>query len=289
MSVVDLHPEELFDAVRAGALTAADRARLEAHCAECAACRFELQWLETNGSSAEPTTEDRAYGEAAFDRMLRASKHVRETRTPKHWPLRWGFGGVLLGTTLSLALFSGRELWGKSAKPHEEQVSAPHAARDVPREAPPRLDPGTRIVEPVVARAEPQPSAASAPTANALLAAARKARTQGHSSRSRHLYRQVVHNYSSTPAAGAARVALGRLIYDERGDSNSALTLFEAYLRQQPSGALAEEALYYRALSLDRLGRTRQVQRDLRALLTSFPNSLYAAPARARLSDEPGE
>jgi tetratricopeptide (TPR) repeat protein len=288
MSTVDLHPEELFDALRAGPLSAADRARLEDHCAQCPACRFELRWLDTNASPAQPSAEDRAYGEAAFDHVLRARERVKDAQDirPRHRPLHGGLGGLLLGAAVSLAFF-GRELWSGSPHPTppEARASSQQHTHDVV--PPPDLD--ARSIEATIPRSQPQPSATSSPTANALLAAARKARTQNHSSRAQHLYQQVIQRYPSTAAAGAARVALGRLIFDERGDSRAALTLFDEYLQQHPTGTLAEEALYYRASSLDRLGRKRQAQRDLRELLASFPSSVYAAPARAQLSHEQGE
>jgi TolA-binding protein len=98
----------------------------------------------------------------------------------------------------------------------------------------------------------------------------------------------VIDTYPATAAAGAARVALGRLRY-ELDASKEALQLFDDYLRQYPNGSLTEEALYYRALSLARLGHTRQAADGLRALLTSFPSSVYAAQARARLTEGRGE
>jgi hypothetical protein len=42
MNVTELHPEELFDKLSAGTLSAAERERLNAHVAQCRACRFEL-------------------------------------------------------------------------------------------------------------------------------------------------------------------------------------------------------------------------------------------------------
>jgi outer membrane protein assembly factor BamD (BamD/ComL family) len=98
----------------------------------------------------------------------------------------------------------------------------------------------------------------------------------------------VIDTYPATAAAGAARVALGRLSY-ELDTSREALRLFDDYLRQYPNGALIEEALYYRALSLARLGHRRQAADGLRALLTSFPNSVYAAQARSQLAEGRGE
>lgn len=41
MTVVGLHPEELFDKLQGGELTAVERERLDAHLATCEVCRFE--------------------------------------------------------------------------------------------------------------------------------------------------------------------------------------------------------------------------------------------------------
>jgi tetratricopeptide (TPR) repeat protein len=283
VTVVDLHPEELFDALRVGSLTSSDRIRLEAHCARCAACQFELGWLDTNVNPAELTVEDLAHAEAGLDRLLRAAEQgngLQRQRAPRHLPLRWAAGGALLGTILTVALFSARELWTRHeySRSASEHTSSRQVAREV---ASPKM-PEVPTAEPIRVPPVSPPSTARPPTANALLAAARRARTQDESSRARRLYQQVIETYPSTAAAGAARVALGRLIYDESGSPHSALTLFDAYLNQSPNGSLAEEALYYRALSLDRIGRTRQAQECLRLLLKRFPQSVYAAPARSR-------
>jgi TolA-binding protein len=64
--VVDLHPEELLDRDARGELSAADEARLEAHLARCAACRFERQlradFADELGSDLTPSMERLALG-----------------------------------------------------------------------------------------------------------------------------------------------------------------------------------------------------------------------------------
>jgi len=42
MKVVDIHPEELIDKLAEGALTSAERERLDAHLGQCSSCRFEI-------------------------------------------------------------------------------------------------------------------------------------------------------------------------------------------------------------------------------------------------------
>jgi hypothetical protein len=287
MTPVDLHPEDLFDALRVGSLSTVERGRLEAHCESCSACRFELQWLDSNIYAAEPTQEDREYGETAFDRVLRATRRapdLPDTQTPKYWPLRWRVGGLALGTSLVLALFFGRELWSGSAHPVErDERAVSRAVVSEPAPPGPSRDPPAIETVPVPSPLA-RPRVANRPSANALLAAARKAQIEDDSSRARRLYRSVIHEYPAAAAADAARVALGRLDY-ELADARSALLLFEDYLHRNRDGALAEEALYYRARSLERLGRKHEAQTALRTLLQSFPGSVYAAQARARLTD----
>ena len=288
MSAMDLHPEQLFDALRAGRLSAHERARLEAHCALCSACMFELRWIDGRPLAAvQPTAQDHAYGEAAFDNLLRTTARVKDPRplVAARKPLHWGAAGLVLGTALALLVFFGRERWSapQSRTPASSVVpSAPNpVSPSVVEPSPPVL----AITPPLASTdvvAVPQPSAAT-PSANALLAAARSAQTRRQLTQAQKLYRKVIDVYPSTDAAGVAYVALGRLNV-ELEQPQAALQLFDGYLRKHPDGTLAEEALYYRALSLDRLGHKRQAQLGLRELLTTFPSSVYVAPARARLA-----
>jgi TolA-binding protein len=123
---------------------------------------------------------------------------------------------------------------------------------------------------------------ATRPSANQLLAAARRAQSHAQIDRAEQLYSQVINGYAATPAAGAAQIALGRLLFERQ--PFEAVTLFDGYLRRRPSGTLAEEALFYRALSLEKLGESQTASASLRELLKRFPKSLYAEPARARLA-----
>jgi Tetratricopeptide repeat len=281
MTTVDLHPEHLLDALRAGALSSADRARLEAHCARCAVCLFELRWLDTGLVARETTAEDRAYGEAAFDNVLRATRRAPPTLPPR-LRLRWGVGGVLLGVGLSGVLLIGPAPWSRPerrpsvATATELRVPALAPIETSPVEPPPQMPMSQPVITP--------PSAASTPSANSLLAAARRASVHRQLERAKGLYRQVIERYPATAAAGAAQVAMGRLLDTELAQPRAAIDSFEAYLRRHPHGELAEEAQYYRALALERVGRRDEARSSLREFVSAFPHSLYAAPARARLA-----
>lgn len=281
MNVVELHPEQLFDALRKGRLTAADRARLEAHCARCTACTFELRWLEAPPIAAEPTAEDCAYGEAALDNVLRTrgAQRIELPQTTVTWPLRLSVGVALLAVGAAVTWF----------------VTQPGAVEE-PRTLPPVVThvPELSSQPSEAPRSVQQPelvgsSAKDTPvlSANQLLATARRAHTRGQIARAERLYRQVIEGYPATSAAGVAQLALGRLLYEDRARPSAALAQFDAYLRQQPTGSLAEEALYYRALSLDQLGQSARAAESLRTLLRRYPRSIYAGQARARVDHEP--
>jgi TolA-binding protein len=185
-------------------------------------------------------------------------------------------------------LLVAHSLWAKPASPkqHDEHARTPQYASAAPAFPHVMTAPAAAPVEPERSNARPRTTAA--PSADALLAAARASHTRERLRDAERLYRQVIARYPSSAAAGAARVALGRLLQTERTQPSAALPLFDDYLRVHSQGELVEEALYYRALALERLGRTQQAAASLRALLVDFPHSLYAAPARARLTRELG-
>lgn len=94
-------------------------------------------------------------------------------------------------------------------------------------------------------------------------------------------YRQLQAWYADSTEAKLSHATLGRLLLD-RGDAARALREFDAYLLGG-AGPLGEEALAGRALALQRLGRSDEEGTTWRRMLTTYPASIYAAQARARL------
>lgn len=276
MSIAQLHPEHLFDALRAGELDAANRLRLEAHCARCTACLFELRWLDALPVSQAPTAEDCAYGEAAFDNVLR-TRVAPDARTGwrnASWTLPLSIGGLLL-------LGSAAGVWLAMRSPMQEPRHVAPITVEYPSA---RSSSRVRVDVPVSQAVHEQP-VTPRPSANQLLAAARRAQSRGQLDHAQILYKQVIDSYAATQAAGTAQVALGRLMFAQHQPS-AAETLFGRYLHRRPHGALAEEALYYRALSLEQLGDAQQAAVSFSELIRAYPRSLYAAPAREHLGAE---
>jgi TolA-binding protein len=96
MKVVDIHPEELIDKLQAGALSSAERERLDAHLEQCSACRFEIG-VRADLAQDAPLFAERPQltfaGQHAAPRVSvpensapRASGSVRP-RVRRRWPL----------------------------------------------------------------------------------------------------------------------------------------------------------------------------------------------------------
>jgi TolA-binding protein len=133
----------------------------------------------------------------------------------------------------------------------------------------------------------PPPPATAAPDeaggAGAEFALANTARRKGDHGRAILLYRDLLRDYPDAPEASPARVALARLLLDD-GDAEGALRSFDAYL-SGGDGALREEAMVGRARALGRLGRDGEERAAWSALLLSYPQSIHAERARARLEE----
>lgn len=124
----------------------------------------------------------------------------------------------------------------------------------------------------------------STATAAELFRDANGARRAGDVDAAVELYGALIARHGATAEADAARVSLGRLLLDRRGDVAGALAQFDAYLGSPSSDrALAEEARMGRALVFQRQGRHEQERRAWLELLEKHPDSLYAERARERL------
>jgi outer membrane protein assembly factor BamD (BamD/ComL family) len=134
--------------------------------------------------------------------------------------------------------------------------------------------------------ARPPPSAAFAaaepvePTAASLLQGANAARSRGQIEQAASLLRELQQRFPGSPEATLSHVSLGKLLM-LRGSSEAALREFSTYLTR--GGPLEEEALVGRAQALGAMGRLGEERGTWEALLTRFPNSVYAPRARERL------
>jgi len=113
------------------------------------------------------------------------------------------------------------------------------------------------------------------------------ARRHGDYARVFALHRELDQRFPRSRETQVSRATVGHLLLD-RGDPAAALTDFDSYLAGG-SGNLGEEAMVGRATALDRLGRTTEASVAWRALVAAFPDTPYAAHARARVETLTGD
>jgi hypothetical protein len=317
VTVVDLHPDELLDKDARGELEETERERLDAHLARCATCRFErqlrLDFADDLSAEAPPVRFDHLVALEAARESARESVHSasrrrspwRRTRTT--WLLA---AAALLVGSVAAATGLSTQRW-RPAAPTTVSLSEtvpPKRVRVTAHAAPPPVAIGTlqgsiasvppddaapsanrpAVTQAVtVDRAEPRVLAVAAapllpePGPVDLLDAESGARRRGDYGRVLEIHRKLEARFARSRETQVSRATVGRLMLD-RGDPGSALGSFDAYLRAG-SGDLGEEAMVGRATALERLGRADEALRAWGALLAAFPETPYAAHARARL------
>jgi hypothetical protein len=308
METLDLHPEELFDKASKGLASADELARLDAHLASCATCRFERQvrmdFESVGGSTAN--LDD------LVARALSGAEAVPEA------PRRRRIGPILIAATVALmgfgsfaavAQFTGVLPRLFTQKTEETPVVAPPAPRA------PHVVAPVAVPEPVVAEPEPRvesplppppvehvrvapraappvreevveatpdlPPAPVEPDALAVFSRATQERVRGDTAEAIRDFRVVVARYPNSREASLSHAALGRLLLD-RGEAASALESFDAYLGSSDQ-VLREDVQGARAMALMSLGRTEDERTAWEAVLRDYPAGVYAPRARSRL------
>ena len=326
MNAPDLHPEELLDRAATGALTDDERARLDQHLASCPVCRFEQRArADFQAAGARPHDVEDVVARALAGLPVQAQPPARAAAVARSARVLVA-ASVLLASMVSFAAVATvtgvlprvlEVLTGASredrpappaASPRREQAPRPEASPDVtpqppepepvavpaPVEAPfaalaptprPRLTP--RAEASVAAEPTPDiPAAADVPDAGALFARANRERVEGRRGEAVKLYGELLATFPAAPEARVSEATLGRLLLDS-GDPAAALVQLDAYL-QSGDATLREEVLAARATALSRLNRPRDEAAAWSAFLQTYPDSVHAPRARARLSELEG-
>jgi TolA-binding protein len=92
--------------------------------------------------------------------------------------------------------------------------------------------------------------------------------------------------FAGSEEAAFATFALGRLEFDGFGAHAQAARWFRTYLREQPQGPFAREALGRLMESLHRGGEAREARRLAQNYLRRYPSGPHAALA-SRLTSRP--
>lgn len=315
MTVVDLHPEDLLEKDAQGSLDAGERARLEAHLVHCVACRMERQLRADFAGELEAEVPLERIVGLGIEQMPETPP-PRESITMLRGPRRrrhravWllAAAALLVAGAAAAAMGLGEGRWpalgGAPTAPVEANPPAAVTAKthrsavpvvDVPEPAPaaPVVAETAAPIGAATARVvplRPQRAATAAPATvigpAELFDTATEARRRSDYGRALDLDRELEQRYPTSTEAQASRAIVGRLLLD-RGDPAGALAKFDAYLAAG-SGGLGEEALVGRATALNRLGKTDEAARAWGALVAAFPDSPYAARARARLESSNG-
>jgi TolA-binding protein len=274
MSAETLHPEELLDRERRGALSDDDREALDTHCKHCAACALERRERAALAGEIEPEPED----DVLLERVI---AQATTRAAPKRMRMRTVLIAVAAALLAASAIAAGVGALRKPAPPAPVETPAPPPALPEPVSTE-RAQP-----EPTAVVAPPEPSSSvktveRVPTAGELFASATRARRDKNDAEAIRLYRELQRRYPDSRESQASRVVLGQLLLD-RTDPEKALGEFDRYLGDGGTGTVTEEALVGRALALEKLGRREEERAAWRELLAKFPSSVHAAQARARL------
>lgn len=141
-----------------------------------------------------------------------------------------------------------------------------------------------------VLETETAPSDASL-TATDLLRAARDCRKQRNWTCATRTYEKVTRLYPGSPEAATVLLPLAELELDQMNNPARALRHYTRYSDINPSGPLAEEALYGTCKALKALNQKERELNKLKEFLSRYPQSVYVPHAKSRievLSDELG-
>lgn len=122
-------------------------------------------------------------------------------------------------------------------------------------------------------------------SARDLLTLASTARLAGRADRAREAYLAARQRFPSTSEAHIATFSLGRLASDA-GRASDAVTWFQRYLAEAPSGPLAREAAGRLVELWHQLGNQAAAQRAAESYLKSYPGGPHAGLSRSVLAPQ---
>lgn len=319
MTAPELHADDLLDKEARGALSPAEKARLDRHVEACSVCRFERQVrddfrleFETLGQAAR---KEASQGSTRLPNgrlslrmrlvLLAAAATLVTGAAAAEWETikRTVFSSAVMNARTPPPLSATGTSGAPASPPADPRaidpvIAAPpvddNVATSLPAMTPPaetarpstpRQVPPVPAVLPATVRNDgpaAEPSVQAPVTADSMFASANDERQRGAYNQAIRLYRDLLQQFPQSAEATAAHAIVGRLLLD-RGDPSGALVQFDEYLRSGMT-TLGEEAGVGRALALQRLGRSSEEAEAWSTLLSTYPQSVHASRARSRLA-----
>ena len=286
--------DDLIALARRGELDAAERRRLELSLGSSSEARLLHQAGLELDQAASVLPGDDALAERIKRRVMARVLPVAAPRRRRLLP--WGIaaavacvamaaGGAVLGLRPLRAIFSTPVLTAPArvpAPPRPATVAVPPPAPLVSAiPAPDGATDGALVPVPVPV-APKAGQVLDASSASELFASAAGARRRGKAQEAMLLYDALQSRFPGSAEANAADMALGMLRL-QRGSARSALDHFTRYLSRNPRAELVPDALWGKAQALSSLGQRAEARRSYATLVERYPDSTYAAAARAKL------
>jgi TolA-binding protein len=274
-----VEPEDLSALLRRGQASRAEEAALRRAISRDGAVRVGHQLgLDFDQDTCVRAGDEQLIVRAADAALARVAPAVRVRS--------WQMAAALAVAALSCTGI-GAALWVAGVSPFQRtESSRPQSqpTRALPTQSVPLPQPPAAESAAVVPSEQPthEPRRAPRPAAAELFHSANTARRDGELGRARRLYAELIRHEPSSDEAHVAHVSLGKLLLTQ-GQFADAEREFRRYL-SAGGGPLSEEALFHRAESLAKLGRAAEERQAWQALLSAFPDSLYVARAKERLS-----
>jgi TolA-binding protein len=294
-------PDDLLARARSHGLSDLERRALTAHLAGCGACATSAVVATLFRESAEDQPGDPMMVARVARRV--GAKHAAGNDVP-----RWRGRAFALATLTLLLIGSGALAWvgrkggALSSIFHRSTNAPPRMSSDLaPREplpsveARPAPEAWNTVAEPTIPHAKRRPATAKvasasvmdqvlAPSAAAMFADANATRRRGDLRGAVSIYQTLRRQFPETSEARLSAISLGDVLLDLRSPGR-ALDTYDAYLAENVSGSLREEALFGRTRCLRSLDRRPTELDTWQTLLREFPRSAYASLARRRLAE----
>jgi hypothetical protein len=295
-------PDDLLARARAGGLSELERRALTAHLVNCGACATSAAVAALFREGGDSLPADASIVARVARRA--GAQHAAGRRAP-----RWSGRAFALATVTLLLVTSGALAWvgrqsgGGLRSIFHRRVDAPtraetdHRSQRRPASVeiaplPPALD--AVVDQPVVSPAKRRPAVARlagasvreppTPNAAALFADANATRRRGDLRGAVSLYEVLRRQFPATSEARLSAISMADVLLD-LGSPARALDAYGAYLSENASGSLREEALFGRTRCLHALDRGPDELDTWRALVREFPRSAYAPLGRRRIAE----